>query len=56
MSKSKTLGLEKPEVEICFLPILCSAPLIYTHGYGFFEKNGLDVHLRPGPGWSRHEA
>ena len=44
--------LEKPELQISFIPIICSAPLIYAHSHGFFEKNGLKVTLRPAPGWS----
>ena len=44
--------IEKPELEISFIPILCSAPLIYAHCHGFFQRNGLTVDLRPAPGWS----
>ncbi|MEE8470412.1 MAG: ABC transporter substrate-binding protein [Dehalococcoidia bacterium] len=44
--------LEKLEIEISFIPILCSAPLIYAHSHGFFERNGLSVNLKPAPGWS----
>ena len=44
--------IEKREIEIRFMPILCSAPLIYAHSQGFFEKNGLSVNLRTAPGWS----
>ncbi len=45
-------GLEKPELRISFIPIICSAPLIYAHSHGFFEKNGLTVRLTRAPGWS----
>ncbi len=44
--------LEKPELKISFLPIICSAPLIYAHSHGFFEQNGLTVRLARAPGWS----
>ena len=44
--------LEKPELDVCFIPIVCSAPLIYAHSHGFFEENGLSVNLRSAPGWS----
>ena len=44
--------LEKPELRISFIPIICSAPLIYAHSHGFFEKNGLTVSLTCAPGWS----
>jgi len=45
-------GLEKPEVSIAFIPILCSAPLLYAETHGYFAKNGLEVTLSPAPGWS----
>ena len=41
--------LEKPQVRISFIPIICSAPLVYAHSHGFFEKNGLTVSLTPAP-------
>ncbi len=44
--------LEKEELKIAFIPIICSAPLIYAHSHGFFEKNGLSVKLTRPPGWS----
>ncbi len=53
---STTRELEKTQLEMCFIPIICSAPLIYAHRHGFFEKNGLDVNLRPAPGWSGVKA
>jgi len=43
---------EKTDLEIRFIPIVCSAPLIYAHEHGFFEKNGLKVNLKSSPGWS----
>ena len=46
------LKLEKTELKIAFIPIVCSAPLIYAHSHGFFKKNGLNVELIPAPGWS----
>lgn len=49
---SKGLNIEKPELEIRFIPIICSAPLIYAHSHGFLERNGLRVNLKPAPGWS----
>jgi PAS domain S-box-containing protein len=45
-------GIEKPLLDIGFIPIICSAPLLYAHSQGFFARNGLDVRLRPAPGWS----
>jgi PAS domain S-box-containing protein len=45
-------GLEKPQVEMAFIPILCAAPLLYAKTHGYFARNGLDVTLTPAPGWS----
>ncbi len=49
---SRPLKLEKPELEIRFIPIVCAAPLLYAQSHGLFEKHGLQVHLKPVPGWS----
>ena len=48
----RDLGLEKPKVDMAFIPILCSAPLLYAKTHGYFARNGLDVTLTPAPGWS----
>ncbi len=48
----RDLGLEKPHVNMAFIPILCSAPLLYAKTHGYFARNGLDVTLTPAPGWS----
>ena len=44
--------LEKTHLEIRFIPVRCSAPLVYAHTHGFFERNGLRVNLGTAPGWS----
>lgn len=44
--------LEQREIEVRFIPITCAAPLLHAKAGGFFERNGLDVRLRPAPGWS----
>ncbi|MFH1532920.1 MAG: ABC transporter substrate-binding protein [Pseudomonadota bacterium] len=44
--------LETRNVRLRFIPIVCSAPLIYAHQSGLFRKAGLEVELRPAPGWS----
>ncbi len=46
----RDLGLEKPKVDVAFIPILCSAPLLYARTHGYFARNGLDVTLTPAPG------
>jgi len=52
MEAAERAGIEKQEVEIGFIPIICSAPLIYAHSRGFFAQNGLKVNLKKAPGWS----
>jgi ABC-type nitrate/sulfonate/bicarbonate transport system substrate-binding protein len=51
MASQETV-IEKPELDIAFIPIVCAAPLIYAHSHGYFENNGLTVNLRRVPGWS----
>ena len=49
---SRISELEKTKLDINFIPIVCSAPLIYAHSQGLFKNNGLEVNLNPSPGWS----
>ena len=49
----RDLGLEKPKVDMTFIPILCCAPLLYAKTHGYFARNGLDVTLTSAPGWSK---
>ena len=44
--RSKMMKLEKKELEIRFIPVLCGAPLIYAQTHGFFKRNGLSVNLQ----------
>ncbi len=44
--------IEKRDLNISFIPIVCSAPLLYAHSHGYFAKNGLNVVLEAAPGWS----
>ena len=46
----RDLGLEKPGVNIAFIPILCSGSLLYAKTHGYFAGNGLDVTLTPARG------
>ncbi len=48
----ESAGLEKTELSIGFIPILCAAPLLLAHARGIFEKHGLRVNLWRAPGWS----
>jgi len=52
MEAAERAGIEKQEVEIGFIPIICCAPLVYAHSHGFFAQNGLKVNLRTAPSWS----
>ena len=44
--------IEKPQLEIRFMPLVCSAPLVYAHKSGIFAAKGLEVNLARVPGWS----
>jgi nitrate/nitrite transport system substrate-binding protein len=52
MAHSQSTTLEKEHLEICFIPIICAAPLIYAHSHNIFARHGLSVSLRSAPGWS----
>lgn len=44
--------VEKPDLNIGFVPISCSAPLIMATAKGFFQSEGLNVQLRKAAGWA----
>ena len=44
--------LEKRELDVAYIPIICSAPLLYAASHGYFAKHGLKVELTPASGWS----
>ncbi|MBS0986457.1 CmpA/NrtA family ABC transporter substrate-binding protein [Acetobacter thailandicus] len=44
--------IEKPDLQIGFVPISCAAPLIMAHAKGFFSEEGLNVHLKKISGWA----
>ncbi len=44
--------LEKPQINLAFIPIVCAAPLLYAKLLGGFARNGLDVTLHAAPAWS----
>lgn len=46
------LGLEKTTLNIGFLPVIDSAPLVVAQERGFFEKHGLEVNLIRESSWS----
>lgn len=43
---------EAASMEVGYIPILCTAPLLYAHSRGLFERNGLNVKLKAAAGWS----
>ncbi len=49
---NKKIKIEKPDLKIGYIPIICAAPLIYAHSHKIFEKNGLNVELVKPSGWS----
>jgi ABC-type nitrate/sulfonate/bicarbonate transport system substrate-binding protein len=52
MAHQQRTLLEKDHLEICFILIICAAPLIYAHSHNIFARHGLSVTLRSAPGWS----
>ncbi len=52
MAKMNSQKIEKPDLKIGFIPIICSAPLIYAHSHGIFERNGLNVEMAKPASWS----
>jgi hypothetical protein len=38
--------LEKPQINIGFIPITCATPIVMSEPLGFYEKQGLKVRLR----------
>ncbi|MBM4087944.1 MAG: response regulator, partial [Planctomycetes bacterium] len=44
--------VEKRELRISYIPIVCTAPLLYAHSHGYFARNGLEVTLQPAMSWS----
>ncbi len=45
-------SLEKPEVNIGFIPLTDCAPLVVAHEKGFFNRYGLDVTLSKETSWA----
>ncbi|MCA3265368.1 MAG: ABC transporter substrate-binding protein [Azospirillum sp.] len=45
-------ALEKPKLEVGFIPITCSTPVIMAHPMGFYAKHGLDVNVVRTAGWA----
>jgi nitrate/nitrite transport system substrate-binding protein len=45
-------ALEKTKLEVGFIPITCSTPVIMAHPMGFYAKHGLDVNVVRTAGWA----
>ncbi len=45
-------ALEKAKLDVGFIPITCSTPVIMAHPMGFYSKNGLDVNVVRTAGWA----
>jgi nitrate/nitrite transport system substrate-binding protein len=44
--------LEKSKLNIGFVPITCTVPILLAHAMGEYQKEGLDVSLARTPGWA----
>ncbi len=45
-------ALEKQKLDVGFIPITCSTPIIMAHPMGYYSKNGLDVNVVRTAGWA----
>ena len=45
-------ALEKTKLNIGFVPITCSVPILLAHAMGEYQKEGLDVSPARTPGWA----
>ena len=48
----EALKLEKRKLNLGFVPITCTTPLLLAHAMGEYQKEGLDVSLIRTPGWA----
>ncbi|MFD2236596.1 CmpA/NrtA family ABC transporter substrate-binding protein [Aureimonas populi] len=44
--------LEKTDLNVGFIPITCSTPIIMAHPMGFYERQGLNVSVVKTAGWA----
>jgi len=44
--------LEKPKLNVGFIPITCATPIIMADPMGFYKKQGLDVNVVKTAGWA----
>ncbi len=48
----ETPALEKTKLNVGYVPITCTTPLLLAHAMGEYQKEGLDVNLARTPGWA----
>ncbi len=46
------MALEKKALNVGYVPITCTVPLLLAHAMGEYQKEGLDVKLARTPGWA----
>lgn len=46
------MALEKQKLNVGYVPITCTVPLLLAHAMGEYQKEGLDVNLARTPGWA----
>jgi nitrate/nitrite transport system substrate-binding protein len=49
---AQTGRLEKPKLNVGFIPITCATPIIMADPMGFYKKQGLDVNIVKTAGWA----
>lgn len=48
----QTAALEKSKLNLGYVPITCTVPLLLAHAMGEYQKEGLEVSLARTPGWA----
>ncbi len=52
LAQEKVKGIEKPDLQIGFIPITCGAPIIMAEPMGFYSKHGLNAKVKRAAGWA----
>lgn len=47
-----TTALEKSKLNVGYVPITCTVPILLAHAMGEYQKEGLEVTLARTPGWA----
>lgn len=51
-TNANTANLEKKDLTIGFIPIVCSLPIVVSETAGIYQKYGLNVTLKKMPNWA----